>query len=69
MVSVAKSVETLWEANNSDHLLYPIDPLPLSSEEEQAIVLMSSFCPQQSTPDPAVGTALAQGTRIHTSLC
>ena len=50
------------EGNGSDQLLYPADPRPLAAEEKQAIVLMSSFCPQQSTPDPAVGTALAQGS-------
>ena len=47
--------------DGSDSLLNPSDPRPLSTEEEDAIVLMQSFCPMQSTPDPLVGTALAQG--------
>jgi hypothetical protein len=62
IVAVAKSVETLMEGDGSEQLLYPSDLRPLAAEERQAIVLMSSFCPQQSTPDPGVGTALAQGT-------
>jgi hypothetical protein len=62
IVSVAKSVETMLESGSTEQqLLHPVDPWPLSAEEQQAIVLMSSFCPQQSTPDPAVGAALAQG--------
>lgn len=42
-------------------LMHPRDPRPLCHEETQAIILMQSFCPRQSTPDPLVGTALAQG--------
>ncbi|VEU42899.1 unnamed protein product [Pseudo-nitzschia multistriata] len=42
-------------------LIHPLDPRPLSTEEHQCILLMQSFCPQQSTPDPLVGTILAQG--------
>jgi hypothetical protein len=51
----------LESGSTEQQLLHPVDPWPLSAEEQQAIVLMSSFCPQQSTPDPAVGAALAQG--------
>ena len=61
IVKVAKTAATLIEGDGSEQLLYPPDPRPLSEEEQQAVVLMSSFCPQQSTPDPAVGTCLAQG--------
>jgi len=42
-------------------LIHPLDPRPLCAEEHQCILLMQSFCPRQSTPDPLVGTALAQG--------
>ena len=44
-----------------DILLKPRDVLPLTTEERTAILLMQSFCPQPSTPDMLVGTALAQG--------
>lgn len=47
--------------DDSAEYLKPVDILPLSEEEEQAVVLMQSFCPQQSTPDPLVGTCIAQG--------
>lgn len=66
-MSVAKTVEIMMERDgSSDQLLHPPDLRPLVDEEKQAIVLMSSFCPQQSTPDPAVGTALANGTCLST---
>ncbi|KAG7344022.1 DUF3684 domain containing protein [Nitzschia inconspicua] len=42
-------------------LIHPIDPRPLCGEEHQAILLMQAFCPRQSTPDPIIGTAFAQG--------
>lgn len=60
IVSVTKTMNNLVEAN-TDKLLYPPDPRPLSVEERQAVVLMQSFCPQQSTPDATVGTYLATG--------
>ena len=60
IVSVVNTVEQIMD-DGSDLLLNPSDPRPLSTEEEDAIVLMQSFCPMQSTPDPLVGTALAQG--------
>lgn len=37
------------------------DGRPLCREEYLAIVLMQSLCPSPSTPDPLVGTCLAQG--------
>ena len=58
-MSVVNTVEGL--VDDGAEYLRPVDPLPLSEEEEQAVVLMQSFCPQQSTPDPVVGTCLAQG--------
>lgn len=60
IVSVVSTVEDLI-LDDSAQYLKPIDPLPLFTEEEQAVVLMRSFCPQQSTPDPLVGTCIAQG--------
>jgi hypothetical protein len=47
--------------DDGGELMHPRDPRPLCHEENQAIILMRSFCPRQSTPDPLVGTALAQG--------
>jgi len=44
-----------------DELLNPPDPRPLCDIEQQAIVIMKSFCPNASTPDCMVGTILAQG--------
>ena len=64
IVKVLNTVEEAMEniTNDDTHeLLNPPDPRPLCPEEHQAILLMQSFCPQQSTPDPMVGTALAQG--------
>ena len=48
-------------AGGGGELIHPLDPRPLCAEEHQCILLMQSFCPRQSTPDPLVGTALAQG--------
>ena len=59
IVSVVNTVEELID--DGSEYLNPVDPLPLTEEEEQAVVLMQSFCPQQSTPDPLVGTCIAQG--------
>jgi hypothetical protein len=42
-------------------LIHPLDPRPLCGEEHQAILLMQAFCPRQSTPDPVIGLAFAQG--------
>lgn len=47
--------------DDGGELIYPLDLRPLCVEEHQCIKLMQSFCPRQSTPDPMVGTALAQG--------
>jgi hypothetical protein len=60
IVNVMNTVDTIVD-DGSAELLNPRDPRPLSSEEKHAILLMRSFCPQQSTPDHVVGTALAQG--------
>jgi hypothetical protein len=59
IVKVLNSVEEM--VDDGGELIHPKDTRPLCSSEHQAIVLMQSFCPQQSTPDPLVGTALAQG--------
>jgi hypothetical protein len=47
--------------DDGGELIFPLDLRPLCVEEHQCIKLMQSFCPRQSTPDPMVGTALAQG--------
>lgn len=47
--------------DDGGELIYPLDLRPLCVEEHQCIKLMQSFCPRQSTPDPMVGIALAQG--------
>jgi len=60
VVHVMSTVENIVD-DGSAELLNPRDPRPLSAEERHAILLMQSFCPQQSTPDTLVGTALAQG--------
>lgn len=60
VVTVMNTVENIVD-DGSAELLNPRDPRPLSSEERHAILLMQSFCPQQSTPDTLVGTALARG--------
>jgi hypothetical protein len=59
IVKVKSKVEEMVE--DGGELMHPRDPRPLCPEETQAIILMQSFCPRQSTPDPLVGTALAQG--------
>lgn len=59
IVKVVNKVEEF--VDDGAELIHPRDPRPLCSEEHQAIILMQSFCPRQSTPDPLVGTALAQG--------
>ena len=59
IVSVVSSVNELLD-DGSD-LLRPPDPRPLVTVERQAIALMQAYCPHRSTPDPQVGTALAEG--------
>ena len=60
VVHVMNTIESIVD-DGSAELLNPRDPRPLSAEERHAILLMQSFCPQQSTPDALVGMALAQG--------
>jgi hypothetical protein len=60
IVNVLSTVQS-YVVDDGTNQLNPPDPRPLSAEERQAILLMRSFCPQQSTPDPMVGFALAQG--------
>lgn len=57
IVQVVNKVEEFVD----NEVLHPKDARPLCPEENQAILLMQSFCPRQSTPDLLVGTALAQG--------
>ena len=59
IVSVANAVDKILD--DGSEYLNPPDPRPLCAEERHAILLMQSFCPEQSTPDPLVGTCLAQG--------
>jgi hypothetical protein len=59
--TIVAAAKTITDSDGSEQLLNPPDPRPLSPEEEQAVVLMSSFCPKPSTPDTKVGTVLAQG--------
>ncbi|CAN8061537.1 unnamed protein product [Agarophyton chilense] len=47
--------------NGDDYILNPNDPVPLSPEEQDAVMLMRAFCPQRSTPDPLVGSVVAGG--------
>lgn len=47
--------------DDDEDLLRPSDSRPLSQEELEAILLMRSFSPQQSTPDDQVGTIIAEG--------
>lgn len=59
IAEVISSVELL--GGSDEDLLNPSDRRPLSVEERDAIMLMRSFCPRQSTPDPTVGTVIANG--------
>ena len=59
IVSVVKSVDQMLD--DGSEFLNPKDPRPLCAEERHAILLMQSFCPEQSTPDALVGMNLAQG--------
>eukprot|EP00178_Gracilaria_changii_P002008 TRINITY_DN1294_c0_g1_i1.p1 TRINITY_DN1294_c0_g1~~TRINITY_DN1294_c0_g1_i1.p1 ORF type:complete len:1731 (-),score=176.87 TRINITY_DN1294_c0_g1_i1:3748-8940(-) len=47
--------------SGDDDILNPNDPIPLSPEEQDAVMLMRAFCPQKSTPDPLVGSVIAAG--------
>ncbi|KAI0565871.1 Histidine kinase/HSP90-like ATPase [Gracilaria domingensis] len=47
--------------SGDDYILNPNDPVPLSSEEQDAVMLMRAFCPRPSTPDPLVGSVIAAG--------
>ena len=58
---IVAAAKTILEGDGTEHLLHPPDPRPLSPEEEQAVILMSSFCPQMSTPDHIVGAVIASG--------
>ena len=58
---VVNNISDLVDDSGGGELIHPLDPRPLCPEERQCILLMQSFCPRQSTPDPLVGTALAQG--------
>jgi hypothetical protein len=58
---VVNNISDLVDDVAGGELVHPLDPRPLCVEEHQCILLMQSFCPRQSTPDPLVGTALAQG--------
>jgi hypothetical protein len=59
IVSVVSTVDKMLDDGSA--YLNPQDPRPLCAEEKQAILLMQSFCPEQSTPDPLVGMNLANG--------
>lgn len=59
IVSVVNTVDKMLDDGSA--YLNPPDPRPLCAEEKQAILLMQSFCPEQSTPDPMVGMNLANG--------
>ena len=59
--TVVNNISDLVDETGGGELIHPLDPRPLCVEEQQCILLMQSFCPRQSTPDPLVGTALAQG--------
>lgn len=59
--TVVNNISDLVDETGGGELIHPLDPRPLCVEERQCIMLMQSFCPRQSTPDPLVGTSLAQG--------
>ena len=59
--SVVGNISDLVDDSGGGELIHPLDPRPLCVEENECILLMQSFCPRQSTPDPLVGTALARG--------
>jgi len=59
IVSVVSTVDKIFD--DGSEYLNPRDTRPLCKEERHAILLMQSFCPQQSTPDAVVGMNLAEG--------
>ena len=59
IVSVVNTVDKILD--DGSEYLNPKDPRPLCKEERHAILLMQSFCPEQSTPDALVGMNLAEG--------
>lgn len=59
--NVVNNISDMVDDSAGGELIHPFDPRPLCVEEKQCILLMQSFCPRQSTPDPLVGTALARG--------
>jgi Protein of unknown function (DUF3684) len=63
--TIVKAVTNIQEmVDDGGELLHPRDPRPLCAEEMQAIMLMQSFCPRQSTPDHTIGAAIAQGFSV-----
>lgn len=62
IANVISSVDFLGDEDGD--VLSPPDSRPLSKEEKDAILLMRSFSPQQSTPDAQVGTVLANGFQM-----
>eukprot|EP00177_Eucheuma_denticulatum_P000219 GFKZ01000378.1.p1 GENE.GFKZ01000378.1~~GFKZ01000378.1.p1 ORF type:complete len:1825 (+),score=234.55 GFKZ01000378.1:194-5668(+) len=63
IADVISNVELIGDSTDDD-LLNPPDTRPLSEEERDAILLMRSFSPELSTPDPKVGAVLAKGFEI-----
>eukprot|EP00978_Attheya_sp_CCMP212_P010585 scaffold25747_cov50-Attheya_sp.AAC.1 len=62
LVDAVKSVEAISTSMDEEAMLLdPPDRRPLDEAEREAILLMRSFCPQQSTPDARVGTVIAEG--------
>lgn len=59
IADVISSVD--FSRDEDDNLMHPRDVRPLSDEEKDAVLLMRSFSPQQSTPDERVGMLLAKG--------
>lgn len=59
IVSVVNTVDKILD--DGSEYLNPKDPRPLCKEERHAILLMQSFCPEQSTPDSLVGMNIAEG--------
>lgn len=57
-----KPVQSIFgDDDETTELLNPSDLRPLSTEEQDAILLMKSYCPRPSTPDSLVGQYLAKG--------
>ena len=63
--TAAKTVNEIVANDEETELLRPLDPRPISPEEQDAILLMKSFCARPSTPDADIGISIAGGfTRI-----